>query len=683
MDLLKYDMTDIWAVAGDVVAPDSAKVRAGWGVEVVPRQWWNWFENRQDQNIAYMLQKGFPEWDTTTEYIINKSYVQRNGIVYRATATSTNSDPIALLSWVKAFPESTPYLETLKTLPIVNNTQSYIDGSGVAQNVASSAFGRQIGNVADAAAARTLIAAQVAHANLTGLSSVSGDANNLPYFTGSGGMDVTVFTGFARTLLDDANAAAMRATLVLGNTATLNIGTTAGTVAAGDDSRIVNALQKGNNLSDLTNIITARSSLGLTSAAITSLTTSTTDSTAGRILRVADFGIGSTANPWYVGSLNNILATGSYGYGTGTTLIPSGAAFGEIIHLQGESASSATQMALEHNSARMWIRQKATGTWAGWVELYHTGNTQSIVDQVVADITPTLNAKVNKAGDAMTSTLTVPQIELGVSGGTSGFIDFHSSGSVADYHSRISVSGGTSTVNSGIMQYTAASHVFTGAITGTISTANSLTGNIPISQVTSLQATLDAKMPLTGAGTPNFTAVRFTGGMSVANNQGGYLLWNELGDGKTTFLNNQGGGSGGFVFRNVNTANTVETGRVVFNQNGSISCAVQCNVGAGVFASDGNAYGTIWGGWLSNWLATNVVYKSSLAQDSVSYFNVGSIGSYAFCYTNVAATPGQQVLGSSMLYGFDGGQGSGNPSGTWRCMGDTIAGSRTLFQRVA
>ena len=215
MDLIKYDMTDIWASAGDVVAPDSLKISQGWGVEVVPRQWWNWFENRQDNNLAYLLQKGIPEWDATTEYIINKSYVQRNGIVYRATATSTNSDPIALTSWVKAFVEAAPYLELLKALDVANNTMSYIDGTGVAQNVTTTTYGRSVLNVVDAAAARTLIGAQQAHVNLSGLSSVSGDANNLPYFVGSGGMAVTAFSGFARTLLDDANATAMRATLVL------------------------------------------------------------------------------------------------------------------------------------------------------------------------------------------------------------------------------------------------------------------------------------------------------------------------------------------------------------------------------------------------------------------------------------------------------------------------------------
>lgn len=43
----------------------------------------------------------------------------------------------------------------------------------------------------------------------------------------------------------------------------LSVGTTAGTVAAGDDSRITGAAQKANNLSDLANVATARTNLGI------------------------------------------------------------------------------------------------------------------------------------------------------------------------------------------------------------------------------------------------------------------------------------------------------------------------------------------------------------------------------------------------------------------------------------
>lgn len=49
-----------------------------------------------------------------------------------------------------------------------------------------------------------------------------------------------------------------------GTAATKNVGTTTGTVAAGDDSRITGAAQKANNLTDLANIGTAVANLGLT-----------------------------------------------------------------------------------------------------------------------------------------------------------------------------------------------------------------------------------------------------------------------------------------------------------------------------------------------------------------------------------------------------------------------------------
>ncbi|HHG9975827.1 TPA: hypothetical protein ACPZI4_004307, partial [Yersinia enterocolitica] len=58
-----------------------------------------------------------------------------------------------------------------------------------------------------------------------------------------------------------------RTNLGLGGAAVLNVGTTVGTVAAGDDPRITASLLKANNLSDLTNVPAALLNLGLGDAA--------------------------------------------------------------------------------------------------------------------------------------------------------------------------------------------------------------------------------------------------------------------------------------------------------------------------------------------------------------------------------------------------------------------------------
>lgn len=97
-----------WASGGDVLNPGDTKYATGWQVEIPPRQWFNYLDNRQDTALAHINQHGVVVWDATTEYQEDKSYVQgvTNGTIYRCVQTHTNQDPEADLTntyWIIAF----------------------------------------------------------------------------------------------------------------------------------------------------------------------------------------------------------------------------------------------------------------------------------------------------------------------------------------------------------------------------------------------------------------------------------------------------------------------------------------------------------------------------------------------------------------------------------------------------
>ena len=85
----------LWASGGDILDPGDTKYQTGWGVEVPPRQWENYIQNKQDQAIAHINQHGIAVWDAETEYQANTSYTQgqTNGTIYRAKLTHTGQNP--------------------------------------------------------------------------------------------------------------------------------------------------------------------------------------------------------------------------------------------------------------------------------------------------------------------------------------------------------------------------------------------------------------------------------------------------------------------------------------------------------------------------------------------------------------------------------------------------------------
>jgi len=92
------DINKIWASAGDVLAPSDSKIATGWQVEVPPRQYFNYIDQKQDQAIAHINQHGIAVWDNTTEYQYSLSGTKSicmgsDGTIYRAKQVSVNQNP--------------------------------------------------------------------------------------------------------------------------------------------------------------------------------------------------------------------------------------------------------------------------------------------------------------------------------------------------------------------------------------------------------------------------------------------------------------------------------------------------------------------------------------------------------------------------------------------------------------
>lgn len=371
VDIVKQDMTYIWSLSGDKTAPDNTKIEQGWSVEAVPRQWWNWMQNRVDTNVAYMLQKGIPEWDSATEFLANKSYVQRSGVVYRALLTGSNQDPVSAPTyWKKAFPDSTTALEALSALTPASDRLPYFNGSSSAALTTITAFARTILDDTSSSAVRTTIGAQASDATLTALAGVATATNTLPYFTGVDTAAVTTLTAFGRSLIDDADATAARTTLGLGSVATQSsssVSITGGTITGITDIAIADGGTGSSTASG------ARTNLGLGTAATESVTTSPTDETVGRLLKVGDFGIGSITTSVVVDA--DGVAGGLSVHTTVDTSLNVPNAWGTLLNIK--NGSHGFQLAKGNSQDNFWMRGTSGVSpfpWSNWRELWHSGN---------------------------------------------------------------------------------------------------------------------------------------------------------------------------------------------------------------------------------------------------------------------------------------------------------------------
>lgn len=155
-------------------------------------------------------------------------------------------------------------------------------------------------------------------------STVTGGADKFPYYTSSSNMAAASLTPAARALLDDVDVATMQTTL------------------------------------------------GLVP------TTGSSDTTAGRLLKVGDFGLGSTDLPDYSGDLNALNATGFY-LVAGTNM-PSGQSAG-FVTVQTNALNNIIQTFISQGTTTCFERACGGGVWGPWRLRYNQASIIGTVSQ--------------------------------------------------------------------------------------------------------------------------------------------------------------------------------------------------------------------------------------------------------------------------------------------------------------
>ena len=131
------------------------------------------------------------------------------GVVDQLAGTTISSFAKTMLDDAN---EST-VLSTLGVSSFIKTLLDDADAASALTTLGVSTFIQGLLNDADAASAMATLGAQPSDATLTALAGLTGAADRLPYFNGADTAALATFTSFARSLLDDADAAAARATL--------------------------------------------------------------------------------------------------------------------------------------------------------------------------------------------------------------------------------------------------------------------------------------------------------------------------------------------------------------------------------------------------------------------------------------------------------------------------------------
>lgn len=242
----------VWATTGLKEKPVDSKIAQGWISELPPFEFQNWLQNRADAFQAHVNQNGIPEWDNTTEYQGGKSFVRgSDGKLYKALLTHLDKNPVDPTNsayWTEPFD---------------------VAGSAAAVNTALQTHITNYGTLAGLSSTAT------ARTNLSVWSKAESDAR---YAARAGDAAQTFSVGEA-TAADhavrksqlDAVLSAASTTVVgilrLATSSEVELGTSTDTAVSPATGQAI-YLKKSGNLAGLTNLVAARTNLGLGGAAV-------------------------------------------------------------------------------------------------------------------------------------------------------------------------------------------------------------------------------------------------------------------------------------------------------------------------------------------------------------------------------------------------------------------------------
>uniref|UniRef100_A0AAT9TTR1 Tail fiber protein n=1 Tax=Pseudomonas phage JS TaxID=3015289 RepID=A0AAT9TTR1_9VIRU len=669
-DYSQLPIENIWSTGGDMVAPTPAQQQGGWGIQSVPRQWWNWKWNLHDTNLAYLLQKGIPEWTSTQEYIANKSFCTRGGFVYKAVRTHTGSDPAtANPNWARAFADFTTSSSALGSLtPRDGGIPFFISATG-ASVFDSTAYGRGMLNVANAAAARNYISAQESSVVLSNLSTVTRAANTVPYFNTDTSMATFNITAFGRGLVNAANAENARNFLGLANSA----------IITADPANRAHTL-------------VYRDAAGNFNAGVITATLSGNATTANKLRTPV------TINGVAFDGSQNIVLPGLDTSYAGTVA---------RLHINGANLSSAdktTQLALRNKSDNDWIS----------LAVVDDNILQFVFRSATNPVVQIGNEVILHTGNqfSLGPTLTDARSRLGLDRLTQGSSDtqvFPSTLNNGPYLTvqPTAIGGFNGSTNGWLFRFDANGNMTHGTVPAARITGLSNSAQIPATTTAQADSlvqrdadggfsaiAINAYGTIVGYGSNIFSRASGTGnahiGFQRANGTELGLIWGAQSNNSMNFRV-----AGGSTAVSITGLDMTVTGRVnatTLNASGNVNATGNVNAGSATLNTAGNITGAAYGayGSLTNWVDSVYAKKGEIPNDIARAGAAwDAVGQYILAgdQSGGSGSPGTTRAGSQLKpYSTISYTAGALPAaGTYRCMGAFAGGGNqiTLWQRIS